>query len=131
MVRRPSTSDLAMPESSSARRNAWAASESGVSSGSLPCLVAPTPTIEARRQLMLFPLEHGLAFFAECQPAFIAVLGGRQRVEQPPLEIEVLRGVGACGDAQGALGGDHRERCIAGDGARKRDRRLHELVGLA
>src|SRR3981081_2247064 len=108
MVRRPSISFLSMPLSSSARRNACAASESGVSSGSLPCLVAPTPAIEARRQLMLFPLEYGLSRRAHCPPAFVAVLGQAQLVEQPAFEVEVLGIVHARGGAQRALARDHR-----------------------
>src|SRR5438874_6807789 len=99
MVSRPSTSLLAMPLSSSARRKAWAASESGVSSGSLPCRVAPTPAIEARRQLMLFPLEHGLALFAECEATLVAVLGQGEVVEQPALEVQILGMVHARGGA--------------------------------
>src|SRR4029077_9700484 len=75
-----------------------------------------------------FPLEYGLALLAERPTPFIAVLAERQLVEQLALEVEGLGPLHTGRHTQRTLGGDHRERSVACNGARMRHRGVDEPV---
>src|SRR3984957_4979687 len=122
MVSRPSASSLVNPLSSSAARSASVASERSVSPGSLPCLLAPTPAIAALTDSATrLPFstsvsgEPGCAVLAEGRPPLAPVLGGGKQRPQRPLQLQAGRQLSLARGRQAALGGEQRQRRVAGD----------------